>query len=76
MFFVNVPRGNDGAYNTRVSFDTLDDALLFVCDAVDQTWAHHAIIVTDDDAVIGVYYGDVVRGGDDQYPRKNYGPDL
>lgn len=76
MFYVNLPRGNDGAYNTRVSFDVFDDAMLFVCDAVDNTYAHHAIIVTDDDSVIGVYHGDVVRGDDDQFPRTNYGPDL
>ena len=76
MFYVDVPRGDDGAYNTRVSFHTLDDALLFVSDAVVDTYAHHAIIVTDDNGVIGVYYGDVVRGDDDQFPRINYGPDL
>ena len=69
MFYVNLPRGNDGAYNTRVSFDVFDDAMLFVCDAVDNTGTRTtAIIVTDDDSVIGVYHGDVVRGDDDQFP--------
>lgn len=62
MITVHIPNQTNGAYDARVEFDTLDDALALVADELDTVYNNHAIIVNDGTAVIGCYHGRIQHG--------------
>lgn len=78
MFVVSVPDHASGVYPERAecpAFDTLDDALVCVCDIIDDIISDCVIRVYDDDTVIGQYRGRMQRVGVD-YDNVDFGPVL